>query len=93
MRNIGPVTERRLAEIGIHDEDDLRRSGAVEAYVRMRFLDPRGVSRNALYAMQAAILGCDWRDLAPSEKLRLDAAVAQSPGARPPRRRRPSSAT
>jgi DNA transformation protein len=79
MRNLGPVTQRRLAEVGIHDEEDLCRVGAVEAFVRMRFLAPRGVSRNALYAMHAAIRGCDWRDLDPAEKQRLDAAVPALP--------------
>jgi DNA transformation protein len=75
MRNLGPVTERRLAEIGIVSEEDLRATGSVEAYVRMRFVSPRGLSLNALHAMEAAILGCDWRDLDAGTKQRLNAAV------------------
>jgi DNA transformation protein len=78
MRNLGPVTERRLAEIGIYTEDDLRGIGAVAAYLRMRFVSPRSLSLNALHAMEAALLGCDWRDLDPGAKQRLNDAVAEA---------------
>jgi DNA transformation protein len=78
MRNLGPVTERRLAEVGIHTEEELRAVGAVEAYLRMRFVSPRGLSLTALHAMEAAIIGCDWRHLDPATKQRLNAAVADA---------------
>ena len=59
MRNLGPVTRRRLAEIGITGMEQLSEVGSVQAFVRMRFVSPRGLSLNALHAMEAAILGCD----------------------------------
>ena len=75
MRNLGPVTRRRLAEIGITGMEQLSEVGSVQAFVRMRFVSPRGLSLNALHAMEAAILGCDWRELPPETKRRLNAAV------------------
>jgi DNA transformation protein and related proteins len=71
MRNLGPVMDRRLRDVGIASEDDLRRIGAVEAYTRLRLTSPEPISLIALYAMQAAILGCDWRMLTADEKLGL----------------------
>ncbi len=72
MRNLGPVMERRLREIGISHEDDLRALGATAAYRRLRFAFGREVSVIALYAMEAALLDCDWRRLPPEVKARLD---------------------
>ncbi len=75
MRNLGPVMERRLREIGIENETDLRAMGAVEAYRRLRFAFSREVSVIALHAMEAALLDCDWRRLPPEVKARLDREV------------------
>ena len=72
MRNLGPVMERRLREIGIEDEDDLRAMGALEAYRRLRFVFGREISVIALHAMEVALLGCDWRRLPPEVKDRLE---------------------
>ncbi len=72
MRNLGPVMERRLREIGIGHEDDLRALGATVVYRRLRFAFGREVSVIALYAMEAALLDCDWRRLPPEVKARLD---------------------
>ncbi|MCZ8100303.1 MAG: TfoX/Sxy family protein [Burkholderiales bacterium] len=74
MRNLGPVMERQLAEVGINSEEDLRAAGALEAYARLRFALPR-VSLNALHAMEAAILGIPWQDLPRADKERLAAQL------------------
>jgi hypothetical protein len=50
MRNLGPVTLRRLAEIGVESEEDLRRISAAEAWRRLRFAFSKDVTLNALYA-------------------------------------------
>ena len=71
LRNLGPKMARRLAEVGIEDEDDLRRVGPADAYARLRFAADRPVSLIALYAMHAALSGCDWRDLSGTEKAAL----------------------
>jgi DNA transformation protein len=75
MRNLGPATARMLAEIDILDEDGLRALGAAEAYRRLKFQFGRHVSIIALYAMEAALRGCDWRalDAATKDQLRRSA--------------------
>jgi len=75
MRNLGPVMERRLREIGVENEEDLRAMGAVEAYARLRFVFGREVGVIALHAMEAALLDCDWRRLPSEVKERLNAQV------------------
>jgi DNA transformation protein len=76
MRNLGPVTLQRLAEVGVETEEDLRRLGAAEAWRRLRFAFGKDVTLNALYAMEAALLGCDWRAL-PEETRRRLRAIAE----------------
>jgi DNA transformation protein len=76
LRNLGPVMARRLREVGIATEDDLRRSGALGAFAKLRSRSQRGLSLNALYAMEAALLGLDWRDLAAERKAELRIAAA-----------------
>lgn len=59
MRNLGPRCTEWLAQIGIHDENDLRAVGAAMAY---RELILRGVvqpHRMLLYALGAALLDID----------------------------------
>jgi DNA transformation protein and related proteins len=79
LRNLEPVMAERLAEIGVNSEADLRRMGAPTAWQSLRHLYGRGVTRNALHAMQSTILGCDWRALPKEVKAELDAAVGPKP--------------
>lgn len=71
MRNLGAATAKMLAEVGVLREGDLRRIGAVDAYHRLKFRFGRQVTIIALYAMEAALRGCDWRSLDPETKERL----------------------
>jgi DNA transformation protein len=57
LRNLGPATEKMLADTG----------GCRQ--LRIRF--GRDVTLNALYAMEAALRECDWRHLVPDTKARL----------------------
>lgn len=68
MRNLGAATAKMLADVGVHREGDLRRIGAVDAYHRLKFRFGRQVTIIALYAMEAALRGCDWRSLDPETK-------------------------
>ena len=70
LRNLGPFMARQLAEIDVHDEAGLRALGAVEAYARLRFQMGRGMSLNALWAMDGALCGIDCRHL-PDERKRM----------------------
>lgn len=71
LPNLGPYMARRLAEIGVTNADDLRAMGAIEAYARLKFQFGRGISLNALWAMDAALSGIDWRHLSESRKSEL----------------------
>jgi DNA transformation protein and related proteins len=71
MRNLGPATARMLAEVDVLDENGLRLLGSVEAYARLKFRFGRNVSLIALYAMEAALLEIDWRDLSAESKADL----------------------
>lgn len=75
LRNLGPKIARLLADVRIESEDDLRRIGPADAYARLRFASDRPISLNALYAMHAALVGCDWRELSQAEKAALRAKV------------------
>lgn len=75
LRNLGPVAERMLLEIGVRSEDDLRALGAVAAFTRLRSTGRR-VSLNALYAMDAALSGRHWLDLEEERRSELKAAAA-----------------
>lgn len=77
LPNLGPYMARRLAEIEVTDEDALRALGAVEAYQRLRFMFGREMTLNALWAMEAALLGLDWRHLSEAHKQALRAQLAQ----------------
>ncbi|KZL00554.1 MULTISPECIES: TfoX/Sxy family protein [unclassified Pseudovibrio] len=73
LRNLGPKTEYMLSEVDVCSEDDLRELGAVQAYQRLKFRFGRGVSILALYAMEACLRDCDWRDLSAEDKKELKA--------------------
>jgi DNA transformation protein len=68
---IGPVTQGWLREVGIRTEGELRSLGAVEAYRRLKFMLPRRVNLNALYALEAGLRGCHWLDLPQDVKTGL----------------------
>lgn len=72
MRNLGPRCAEWLAEIGIHDENDLRSVGAAVAY---RELILRGIvrpHRMLLYALGGALLDIDCTKLPRDIKRTLE---------------------
>jgi DNA transformation protein and related proteins len=71
LPNLGPKTAKRLAEIGIASRADLAAAGAAAAYARLRFRFGREVTLNALYAMDAALAGIDWRAVTDLRKREL----------------------
>ena len=70
LRNLGPVSKRMLAAAGITSVQTLRELGAVEAYRRVRSRDPRA-SLNLLWALQGAVTGRPWQDVARHDRLSL----------------------
>lgn len=78
IEKLGSRTEYMLSEVDVCSEDDLRELGPVQAYLRLKFRFGRGVSILALYAMEACLRDCDWRDLSAKDKKELKARVAQA---------------
>jgi DNA transformation protein len=77
MRNLGPKSRIRLAEIGLNSLDDIRAIGAVETYARLRFRFGQAISRNMLHALAAALTDIDWRQLSTEQKLELEQAAQE----------------
>lgn len=71
LRNVGPVTARRLEKAGLRAPADLRRVGAAAAFVVVRGDQPQHTSINLLWALEGALRERDWRDLTETEKHRL----------------------
>lgn len=70
LKNLGAASVNILRAVGVHNYGDLKNLGAVEVYGRIR---QRGitVSKVMLYAMEAALLNINWKDLDPDTKSRL----------------------
>ena len=73
LRNIGPKSATLLRAAGIDSLGSLRAIGAVAAYRRVKFADPRCVSMNMLWALHGALTDRDWKDIPAAEKDRLRA--------------------
>jgi DNA transformation protein len=68
---IGPVTEKRLIEVGVGSVAALRKLGAVKAYQRLKFRFGKDVTLNALYGLEAVLTGKHWRAITPARKAEL----------------------
>ncbi|HEV7372466.1 TfoX/Sxy family DNA transformation protein [Arenibaculum sp.] len=77
LPNLGPATARRLAEVGVSCEADLRALGAVAAYARLRHAFPRETSLNALWALHGALEGVAWTALDAATRARLEREAAE----------------
>ena len=75
LTNLGKISSRQLAEIGIKSEAELRAAGAVATYLRLKDHFGRGVSLNYLYALDGALKGVRW-DLMPEAERALLRAEA-----------------
>ena len=78
LRNLGPATARRLADLGICDEAELRRVGPLAAYHRLKFAHPRETTLVALYALHGALTDTPWTALPPEVKRDLRQAAAKT---------------
>ena len=72
--SLGPKTSALLRSVGIHALSGLEQTGAVAAYLRLKETYS-GVTLNALWGIQAAIMEIDWRDLPADIKNQLREAV------------------
>jgi len=62
LPNLGAVSARALASVGIQTRADLAAAGAIGACERL-LAAGHGPSLNMAYAIEGALMGCDWRKL------------------------------
>ena len=70
LPNFGPKSQQMLAQAGIHTLEKLRELGAVRGYVQVKRSGANS-SLNLLWAMEGALSGRHWRDVAKHDRLRL----------------------
>lgn len=70
LPNLGPRSVASLAAAGITSLAGLQALGAVRAFVRARALDP-GVSLNLLWALEGALTGRRWQEVAEADRASL----------------------
>lgn len=75
LSNLGRTSVMWLHAAGIHNLAELRRRGAVNAWLAVKGRGFR-VSRVLLYALEGALQDCDWRSLPVERKAELLAEVA-----------------
>ena len=71
LRGLGPKSEEQLAKVDITTLDELRRVGAVPAFITVREETDWKPSLNFLYALVGALEDRDWRDVARENRRRL----------------------
>ncbi len=86
LRNIGPKSAAQLRQVGVRTLDDLRVSGSLDAFIKLKRAGFKP-SLNLLYALEGALLDCHWQSL-PEERrneliLAADAASAALPKPQP----------
>lgn len=70
LLNLGPVSDRMLADVGIQTVDDLRAVGAEMAYRMVRHRHT-GTTRHLLYALVGALEDRHWNSFSPEEKAEI----------------------
>jgi DNA transformation protein len=79
LRGLGPKSQAMLASAGITTVAQLRRLGAVRAYARVRARH-NNASLNLLWAIEGALTGLPWQEVAKEHRLSLLLALeAQGP--------------
>jgi DNA transformation protein and related proteins len=76
LKSLGPKSEEMLARAGITSLAQLRGLGAVAAYVKVRKVNPRA-SLNLLWALESALTGQRWQDIARQNRTSLLLALEQ----------------
>ena len=74
LRSLGPKSQEMLAAAGIRTVDELHEIGAVAAYDRVRKVRPRA-SLNLLWALESALTGIPWQEVARLHRTSLLLAV------------------
>ena len=70
VRNLGLKSAKMLAKAGIDSEIQLRRFGAAKAFLAVK-RSGGSPSLNLLWAIEGALTGRDWKEVAKNDRLRL----------------------
>lgn len=70
LPNFGPKSQQMLAQADIRTLEQLRELGAVRAYVQVKRSGACS-SLNLLWAMEGALSGRHWQEVAKHDRLRL----------------------
>ena len=70
LPNLGPKSLDLLSKVGLGTEASLRQAGAVLAYARVKVAFPR-TSLNLLWALEGALTGRDWKQIAEQDRASL----------------------
>ncbi len=72
LPNIGAHAEQQLTEVGIDTAEALIETGAEQAWLRVKTIDP-GVCLHMLYGLEGAVQGIPKKNLSPERKAELKA--------------------
>ena len=72
LPNIGAHAEQLLTEVGIDTAEALIETGAEQAWLRVKTIDP-GVCLHMLYGLEGAVQGIPKKNLSPERKAELKA--------------------
>jgi DNA transformation protein len=73
---LGPKSQAMLARAGIDDVATLRKLGSVAAYARTKRANP-GASLNLLWALESALTGEPWQEVARHHRTSLLLALEE----------------
>lgn len=72
LPNIGKILSKKLNQIGVQTEWDLKQMGSENAIVKISAIENSGACINMLYALEGAIQGIRWHDLSKDKKRELN---------------------
>ena len=90
LRNIGPKGAAWLRQVGLRTHEDLKETGAVEAFMRVKRAGFKP-SLNLLYALEGALLDCHWQEVPEQRRTELVTAAEAAIALLPPPRNRPAA--
>jgi DNA transformation protein len=76
LPNLGPKSQRMLADAGITSIEQLRKLGSVAAYSKAK-RSSVNVSLNLLWALEGALTGLSWQEVARVHRTSLLLALEQ----------------
>lgn len=75
LPNLGKASQQWLHDIGITTVEELKASGVIDTYIRLKLRYPEKITLNMLYGLYGAIHDVHWRDITPEIKAELRAEV------------------